>query len=129
MKTFIKQFPFTLLCVLLIWYLCLFRPPHVSLFDCISFFDKWVHVSMYLGTCSVFWLEYLRSKRQWSRTTQALVAVVLPIAMSGIIELAQEYLTTYRSGDWADFAANSLGVFLALIVRKVLCHVLRGKSL
>lgn len=42
------------------------------------------------------------------------VAVVLPILMSGAIELAQAYLTTCRSGDWWDFAANSLGVLLAL---------------
>ena len=116
MKSFIKKFPLTLLCVLTIWYLCLFRPPHVSLFDGIAFFDKWVHVSMYLGTCSIFWFEYLRSSWQWSLMTQALVAVVAPIMMSGLIELAQAYLTTYRSGDWADFIANSTGVLLALIV-------------
>lgn len=112
----LKQFRFTVLCVLLIWYLCLFRPPRIHTFDDIAFFDKWVHISMYLGTCSVFWVEYLRSRRHWSKTHLTLVAIVSPIMMSGVIELAQAYLTTYRSGDWADFAANSLGVLLALIV-------------
>ncbi len=124
MMVFIKKFPLTLLCVLTIWYLCLFRPPHVSLFDGITFFDKWVHMSMYLGTCSIFWLEYLRSSWHWSLKLQALVAVVAPIVMSGLIELAQNYLTTYRSGEWADFIANSTGVLLALVVRQVLQHVL-----
>ena len=47
----------------------------------------------------------------------ALIGVVAPILMSGVIELAQVYLTTYRTGDWADFAANSMGVLLALIVK------------
>lgn len=75
---------------------------------------------MYLGTCSVFWLEYLRSGCQWSRKTLVCVGVLLPIVMSGVIELVQEYMTTYRSGDWADFAANSTGVLLALGVLKVL---------
>ncbi len=124
MMAFIKKFPLTLLCVLTIWYLCLFRPPHVSLFDDITCFDKWVHMSMYLGTCSIFWLEYLRSSWHWSLKLQALVAVVAPIVMSGLIELAQNYLTTYRSGEWADFIANSTGVLLALVVRQVLQHVL-----
>lgn len=81
-------------------------------------------MSMYLGTCSIFWLEYLRSSWHWSLKLQALVAVVAPIVMSGLIELAQNYLTTYRSGEWADFIANSTGVLLALVVRQVLQHVL-----
>lgn len=79
-------------------------------------FDKVVHVSMYLGTCSVFWLEHYRSRRRLARWTLALIAVVAPILMSGVIELAQAYLTTYRSGDWMDFLANSCGVVLALIL-------------
>lgn len=31
------------------------------------------------------------------------------------MELGQAYLTTYRSGDWLDFAANSTGVVLAFL--------------
>lgn len=119
----LKQFRFTVLCVLLIWYLCLFRPPHIHTFDNILFFDKWVHISMYLGTCSVFWVEYLYSQHHWSTTRLAIVAIICPIAMSGVIELAQEYLTTYRSGDWVDFAANSTGVLLALVVLWVMKKV------
>ena len=37
------------------------------------------------------------------------------IMMSGIIELLQAYCTTNRSGEWLDFAANSLGVILAFM--------------
>ncbi len=110
----VAKFPFTLICIALIWYLCLFRAPHVSVLSDIVGFDKVVHVCMYLGTCSVFWAEYARGKFQWSRARLALLAVVFPIAMSGVVELAQEYLTTYRSGDWFDFLANSCGVLIAL---------------
>lgn len=39
-----------------------------------------------------------------------------PILMSGVIELAQEYCTEARSGEWADFAANSTGVVLAALL-------------
>ncbi len=125
MKKLVKQFPLTLFCVLLIWYLCLFRPPHIKQLEHIVGFDKLVHIAMYLGTCSLFWLEYLRSKRQWSRLRLTLLAVVFPILMSGVIELAQTYCTDYRSGDWFDFLANSLGVLLALSVMCLLRRHLR----
>lgn len=35
--------------------------------------------------------------------------------MSGLVELAQAYLTGgTRSGDWRDFVANAIGVLLAV---------------
>jgi hypothetical protein len=35
--------------------------------------------------------------------------------MSGVLELLQEYCTGgHRNGDWLDFAANTLGVTLAV---------------
>ena len=36
--------------------------------------------------------------------------------MSGLLELMQAYLTTCRSGEWLDFAANCVGVALAALV-------------
>ncbi len=115
----VKRFPLTILCVALIWYLCLFRPPRVEVLEEISGFDKLVHISMYLGTCCVLWMEYFRARCHWSLPKRAIIAVIAPICMSGIIELAQTYLTTYRSGDWADFAANSFGVLLALALSPI----------
>ena len=48
--------------------------------------------------------------------------VLCPIIMGGLIELAQAYLTTCRSGDVYDFFCNSLGVLLGccigLIIKK-----------
>lgn len=123
-KSLLHDFPLTLLCVALTWYLCLIRTTnmHLPTFDG---FDKCVHVCMYLGTCSVFWVEYFRSHRQASRIALCLVAVVAPILMSGIIELAQEYCTTCRTGDWFDFAANSLGVLLALALSPLYKSIIR----
>lgn len=62
-----KYFPITLACVALIWYLCLFRPPHVRTLDDIPYIDKIVHLSMYLGTCSVFWFEYKCNGYKWHK--------------------------------------------------------------
>lgn len=109
----LRRFPLTLFCIALIWYLCLFKPPTLRI-STFTGFDKFVHISMYLGTCSVFWFEYFRCKTKLSKSRLFLLAVLAPILMSGLIELAQAYLTTYRGGDWLDFAANSFGVLLAL---------------
>lgn len=112
---FVRRYPLACFCIALTWYLCLFKPPKTQLSE-ISNFDKVVHVVMYLGTCSVIWVEYCRSHAGENLKRLALLAVVAPILMSGAIELAQAYLTTTRSGDWADFAANSVGVLLAALL-------------
>ena len=43
-------------------------------------------------------------------------SVCLPGIVSGAVELLQEYCTTYRGGDWLDFAANTTGAVLASLV-------------
>lgn len=112
---FIKRYPIACFCIALIWYLCLFKPPKTRL-DEIQNFDKFVHVSMYLGTCTIIWIEYLRSHWREHPLKIIIWAIVAPILMSGVVELVQEYCTTTRSGDWADFAANSTGVILAALL-------------
>ena len=109
-----KTYKFTLICIVLIWYLCLFKPPTLRIHT-FEGFDKFTHIIMYLGTCSVFWFEYFRNSYRFSKTKLAMIAIIAPILMSGVIELCQEYLTTYRSGDWYDFLANSSGVLMAFI--------------
>ena len=90
---FVKRYPLSLLCVAAIWYLCLlFNAPRTRLND-VPLIDKWVHVAMYLGTCSLIWFEYLRAHRrpQWRRLLTW--AVVAPAAMSGLIEWLQANAT------------------------------------
>lgn len=44
------------------------------------------------------------------------MAWLAPVVMSGVIELLQAYCTGgRRSGDWLDFAANSIGTTLASV--------------
>ncbi len=116
---YLKFFPFTIVCVIFIWLLCFCTPPKTSL-DNVPLIDKWVHLAMYGGTMSVFWLEYWRFEaagEKWSKRLLLAVAVVSPILMSGLIEILQAYCTGgRRSGDWMDFLANSIGVVLGLVV-------------
>ena len=120
---FLRKYPLTLCCVALIWYLCLFTPPKTKL-DQVTNIDKLVHVAMYLGTMSLFWVEYWRSGRalpSFTRHSLPLFSVVLPILMSLVIEIVQEYCTNgRRSGDVWDFLANSLGVLIAWVLGRTI---------
>ena len=61
-------------------------------------------------------VEYLRHHRRIQCSRLFLYAFIAPIAMSGLMELLQAYATTYRSGEWLDLAANSIGVCLGTAI-------------
>ena len=115
-KQTIRKYPLSSFFILLIWYLSFFTPPKTEL-DEVAFIDKWVHIAMYGGTFGTLWIEYLLNhKWQCNRIRLFLWAWLLPIVMSGCIELLQEYCTGgRRSGDWIDLAANAMGVTLAAL--------------
>ena len=72
---------------------------------------------MYGGTCSVIWIEYLRSHTSLNTKKLILWTFLAPVLMSGLLELLQAYCTGgHRNGDWLDFAANSLGVLLGTLI-------------
>ena len=120
----LRNYPLTIVCVLTVWYLSLFKPPSVSLLDGVDGVDKVVHALMYAGLCSLLWLEWFRRNHRrgaWRRMVA--FAVGAPILMSGLLELLQEYCTSARSGEWADLLANSLGTLLAAVGAWVYEHV------
>lgn len=106
------RYPLSLVCIVLIWLLCLvIRMPETPLDD-VAFIDKWTHFAMYGGTCSVIWWEYLRHHVRLNATRLLVWAFIAPIAMSGLIEILQATYTDTRQGEWLDFVANSIGVLL-----------------
>ena len=113
---FVRKYPFSTLCLALIWVLS-FTPffPETPL-DNVQFIDKWTHLVMYGGTCSIIWLEHLRLCKKETRrpNLRALFwfALVGMIILGGLVELGQAYCTTTRSGEWLDFYADSVGVLL-----------------
>lgn len=111
-----RKYRFSIICILLIWFLSIwFVPPHTPLNN-VKFIDKWTHFVMYGGTCSIIWWEYLRSHTRLSWPRLFLLVWLAPIVMSGCLELIQEYCTTNRSGEWLDLAANATGCTLGAIV-------------
>ena len=125
MLYYIKKYPLSLLIILTVVYLSFFKPPQTEM-DSIPGIDKVVHVCMYLGMSGMLWLEFVRAHRKDAgrvRMWHAWVGAALcPVLFSGVVELLQAYCTTYRGGDWLDFAANATGAVLAsavaLVVRK-----------
>lgn len=103
---------FSILTILAIWYLSFFTPPHTQLEE-ITNFDKLVHICMYGGLSSIIWIEYLIRHKQIKSLQLIIESILIPILMSGCIEILQSCCTDNRSGDWIDFIANCIGVFLA----------------
>ena len=112
MLDYLKRYPLTWLVILTIFYLSFFKPPQTDM-ETIPGIDKLVHLCMYGGLCTLLWIEYLRTHRSINRWKTLIGAIILPIALSGLIEMLQSYCTEHRGGDWLDFVANSLGVLLA----------------
>ncbi len=132
MLSYLKKYPFSLLIVAIVLYLSFFTPPKTHL-DEIPYIDKAVHLCMYGGLCIILWIEYLRvhDTVNWKHVVWG--GIILPVAMSGCIELLQAYCTEDRSGDWSDFLANSTGVGLATLVgyyilRPLMWHTFRKKK-
>ncbi len=99
---------------LLIAVVSLIPVPEVPRLDDVPFLDKWVHFVMYGALALAAWFDLCRSRCTLTFGRVFWFAIVLPIVWGGLMELGQAYLTTCRSGDWLDFAANSVGVLLAL---------------
>ena len=110
------HYPLSVLCIALIWVLSLTPFFPETPLDDVAFIDKWTHMVMYGGTCSVIWWEYLRSHRRIDRLRLLLWAVVGMVMLGGLMELMQAYCTTTRSGEWLDFWADSLGVLVGTAI-------------
>ena len=117
MSHYLKKYPLSLTVICIIFYLSFFTPPKTGM-ENIPGIDKIVHICMYGGLCTLLWIEYFRYHRTKNYCRMLIGGILLPILMSGFIELLQEHCTTNRGGDWLDFAANSFGVLSAAALGK-----------
>jgi VanZ family protein len=76
----------------------------------VTHIDKVYHCIAYF-TLTISWLlaYYKKPKKKY-------LIVICCIIFGIIIELLQSKLTNYRTGDYLDVLANSLGVLLALMI-------------
>jgi len=122
----VRKYPLSLLCVLLIGALSLAPYFPETPLDDVAFIDKWTHLVMYGGTCTVIWWEYLRSHSALN-SRKLLFTLVGMILLGGLMELLQAYCTTTRSGEWLDFWADSIGVLLGYAIGLLMCPLLLKK--
>jgi VanZ family protein len=122
-SSFIRKYPLSVLCLLLIVVLSLAPYFPETPLDNVQFIDKWTHLVMYGGTCAVVWWEHLRSHGIIGYRFLWLVIGGM-VLLGGLMELLQAYCTTTRSGEWLDFWADSVGVLLGNLVGWLLSKTL-----
>ncbi|MBL7812909.1 MAG: VanZ family protein [Bacteroidetes bacterium] len=71
--------------------------------------DKWVHAFLF-GWFALFLLLSVRGRQRYR------FAALLSAAYGLLIECVQEFVFTWRSGDWLDWIADVGGIFLFLTV-------------
>lgn len=123
MKEYIKKYPISLFLTTAIWIICLIPIPETPLDD-VPMIDKWTHFVMYGSLCSVIFAEYAYRHIKPNIKRLAIGGVLSPIIMGGLIELAQAYCTGgYRSGDWMDWIANSIGVMIGTAIGSLVVYL------
>ena len=113
---YIKKYPLSVFTILCIITLSLIPFPEMPTVEDIPLADKWTHVIMYAGLGLVIWFEYLRQHTTIAYRRLLLYAGLAPIVLSAGLELAQEFLTRSRSGEWLDLTANSIGVGISMLL-------------
>lgn len=109
MKTLLKGriFIIAVFVTISILYLSLMKVPKYNI--TISHLDKWQHCLAYC-TLTFFWLfTFYRKERKF-------LIIFCCIFFGIIIEVLQYSMTNYRTGDYLDAIANSVGVLLGSLV-------------
>lgn len=113
MTKLLKTYPLSLLGTIAVLILSLAPIGAPEIAQDVPLFDKWAHFIMYGGLTVIIWWELLRAQgRQVPSSRLTVQGLVCPVLWGGLMELCQANLTTYRSGEWLDFLANSIGVLL-----------------
>ena len=107
----LKTYPLSLLCSLTIIILSLAPIGAPEVAHDVPLFDKWAHFQMYGGLSFLLFYE--------TKTHSLLLASALLLyacLLGGLMEIGQATLTTYRSGEWLDFVADSIGALLGCVI-------------
>ena len=116
----IKHYPLSHTIALTITILSLIPFGHIQLIQNVPLADKWTHILMYATLATTIALEYLRQHKQPHCRQLITNAIIAPILMSAALELLQEYATNYRSGEWLDLLANTIGVLIGTSIGLVI---------
>jgi VanZ family protein len=107
--------------ILVLCFVKIAPPPEMEI---MTDFDKLVHLLMFMGVSGVVFFDnsrYLREKISFRSLLSG--SFLFPLFLGGAIEILQDCLTDYRSGDWRDFLYDGIGVFLGIII----CTIINKK--
>ena len=71
---------------------------------------------MYLGLELIIWIEYLRHHENLNWVKILVFGIIAPIALGGLMEIAQMKLTQGRNGEWADLWSDAIGVLAGALI-------------
>lgn len=128
----LRCYPFSWICVTVIWVLCLIPMPETPL-DSISMIDKWTHFVMYGGLCAVVWTEHAFNRPTINKRFLRTWAFIIPLLMGGLIEVVQATCTGgQRSGDVVDWLADGIGVLigqgLGMLLARAVASCRKGRK-
>lgn len=82
--------------------------------------DKFLHGFIYFFSAFLIYLAFIQYRFQNVLTRKQMVIIlVICVVFGGLIELAQAYLVPRRKGDWYDFAANTCGAILSIVLMRL----------
>ena len=113
---YLKRYPLSILTFCAIVYLSLFKPSDGMKFQLFEGMDKVAHFCMYAGLSFIIWFEFFRVHEKRNSFKAFLAMFLIPLIFSGVMEILQSELTTYRSTDILDFLFNIAGVVFANII-------------
>jgi len=115
MKTVFKYYRPAILWAVFILILCSIKLGEVSespLF--FPGFDKLVHCGLFFVLTVFMAFGYTRRQAPRRLPHNTLLAVtVIAIVYGGLIEILQHYFFTWRSGEWNDLFADTIGILMA----------------
>lgn len=112
----LRNYPLSLLTTAVICVLSLAPIGGIELDVKVPLADKWTHFVMYGTLTTVIWWEYWKQHDHADIQWLSVFGAVCPILLGALMEVLQANCTTYRSGDWLDAVANSIGVVLGVVL-------------
>ena len=130
---YLKRYPLSILTFCAIVYLSLFKPSDGMKLQLFEGMDKVAHFCMYAGLSFIIWFEFFRVHEKRNSFKAFLAMFLIPLIFSGVMEIMQMELTTYRSADILDFLFNVTGVVFAnlicfFVLRPVIDRKLKRKE-
>lgn len=123
----IRNYKYSILVAIAIVVLSTIPVPEIKPLEEVPLIDKWVHFLMYAVLSTAMWWD-LRSRHQKIMTSYYLLMLILPTLLGGLMELAQAYLTTCRSGDWWDAIADAIGSVIGTVVCYLIGSIWKEKT-